>query len=364
MSVIIVLVLSLLAESAAPVQRRTPAQSAQTGFEALNAGRAHEALATFEDALRAAPRDSQLLLGAGAAAHALGQSDAARRYLTEALRSDPALTTASVLLGQLLYRANEVAAAIDVYERALLHAPGHGLMRERLEAWRKEAALHERFGQKLGEHFTVLFEGPAEAALAQKAVEILEAAYWRIGAALYTYPTDVITVVLYTREQFRDVTRSPEWAGATFDGRIRVPVRGALQNTRDFERVLSHELTHAFVRATAVRGVPVWLNEGLAMTFDGTDVDAMAARLERTSRRLDISVLARSLDTLGNDEAALAYAQSAVAVRTLIREAGAAAVVAILTDLGRGVSFREALEHRANLPYADFVRRAFLAPQG
>ena len=100
-------------------------------------------------------------------------------------------------------------------------------------------------------HFTVLFEGPAEAPLAARAVEILEKAYWKIGAALYAYPPDVITVVLYTREQFRDVTQSPAWAGGAFDGRIRVPVQGALQNLAEFERVLTHELTHAFVRSIA-----------------------------------------------------------------------------------------------------------------
>ena len=147
---------------------------------------------------------------------------------------------------------------------------------KRLEAWRKEAALHSGFGRKLGDHFTVLFEGPAEAQLAERAVAILEAAYWRIGTALYTYPTDVITVVLYTREQFRDITQSPEWAGGAFDGRIRMPVQGALQNLPEFERVLSHEFTHALVRSLAPRGVPYWLDEGLAVQFEGSDLAPQA----------------------------------------------------------------------------------------
>ena len=37
-----------------------------------------------------------------------------------------------------------------------------------------------------------------------------------------------ITVVLYSREQFRDITRSPQWAAGMFDGEIRVPVHGTL----------------------------------------------------------------------------------------------------------------------------------------
>ena len=107
----------------------------------------------------------------------------------------------------MLYQSGDIDGAIDTYQQALSRAPDHPRLAKQLEAWRKEAALHSGFGRRLADHFTVLFEGPAEAALAERAVEILERAYWRIGTALYTYPADVITVVLYTREQFRDVTQ-------------------------------------------------------------------------------------------------------------------------------------------------------------
>jgi hypothetical protein len=36
---------------------------------------------------------------------------------------------------------------------------------------------------------------------------------WRVGTALYTFPEHVITVVLYTAEQFRDTTRSVAGSG-------------------------------------------------------------------------------------------------------------------------------------------------------
>ena len=82
--------------------------------------------------------------------------------------------------------------------------------------------------QSQSAHFTVLFEGPADEQLARRAVDVLEDAYWRVGTALYTFPDHVITVVLYTEEQFRDTTRSPAWAAGAYDGRIRIPMRGAL----------------------------------------------------------------------------------------------------------------------------------------
>ena len=82
-------------------------------------------------------------------------------------------------------------------------------------AWKKESASYSRRDSASADHFTASLYAPAEVQLADRAVAMLERVYWRIGTALYTYPTDVITVALYTREQFRaDITQSPEWAGA------------------------------------------------------------------------------------------------------------------------------------------------------
>jgi tetratricopeptide (TPR) repeat protein len=352
------LALALVTATALPfAQRPATAPPERAGWDALNAGRPREAAAAFDEALRRAPRDPLLLLGAAVAAHLLGDADSARRYLVDALRQDPTLTSASLLLGDILYRADDLNGAIQVYEQAAAHAPGDRLLQSRLENWRKEAALHDRFARKLTDHFTVLFEGPAEAELAAKALEILEAAYWRIGSTLYTYPTDVVTVVLYTREQFRDVTRAPDWAGGAYDGRIRVPVLGALNDRRAFERVLAHEFTHALVKTLSPRGVPQWLNEGLAMYFEGADLTPLVERVRAAESRHSLAALERPFIGMNDAAAALAYAQSAAAVKLLMDEAGAPAIVGLLTELGRAVPFGEAFERHTNMTYAEFQKR-------
>ena len=343
----------------APLAAQRPAgtPAARAAWDALNASRTQEAAAAFEEALKSEPREPTLLLGAGLAAHLLGQADNARRYLVDALRYDPALTPASLLLGEILYRSDDLTGAIQVYEEAATHAPREPRLAAKLEAWRKEAALHDRFARKLTDHFTVLFEGPAEADLAAKSLEILEAAYWRIGSALYTYPADVITVVLYTREQFRDVTRAPDWAGGAYDGRIRVPVLGALKDPKEFERVLAHEFTHALVKSVAPRGVPQWLNEGLAMNLEGRDLSPQLERVRNAEARHSLSALEGSFSGMNTRDAALAYAQSAAAVKRLLDEAGPPAIVGILTELARGTPFAEAFERHTNVAYAEFQKR-------
>ena len=43
----------------------------------------------------------------------------------------------------------------------------------------------------------------------------------------------------------------------------------------------------------------------------------------------------------------------------LLQDAGAAAVVGILTDVGRGVAFPDAFERYANISYAEFQKRVY-----
>ena len=206
------------------------------GWQAIRDARHEDAAAAFAAALDAEPRDPSLHLGAGLAAHLLGRPTAAQHSLERALELAPPLTAASLLLADILYRGSDVAAAIQVYEGALMYAPADKTVITRLETLRREEAVHSDFFESRGAHFTVLFEGPADAGLAARVIEILEAAYWRVSTALSIYPERTITVVLYTQEQFRDITRSPQWAAAAYDGRIRLPVRGADADPRELER--------------------------------------------------------------------------------------------------------------------------------
>ena len=290
----------------------------QAGWDAIREGRNQEAADAFSAAVIAEPRDPSLHMGAGLAAYLLGQVSSAQQSLLRALTISPSFTAASLLLGDIHHRNNELDEAVRVYEQALTYAPGDKTVVARLERVREEAALHRGFFQSQGAHFTVMFEGPSDEELSRKVLDVLEAAYWKVGTALLTFPERVIPVVLYTEQQFRDVTRSPGWAAAAYDGRIRVPVRGALKNPEELERVLTHEFTHALVRSLAPRGVPTWLNEGLAVMFEPSGAAWSDAQLESSKYRLPLSRLASGFEKLSGAQARIAYAQSGAAVRVLL----------------------------------------------
>jgi tetratricopeptide (TPR) repeat protein len=328
-------------------------------WNALTAGQAHVAADAFREALAADPKNARLHLGAGIAA-ALERRDAdARDAFERALTLDPKLTQARALLGQIQHRLGDALGAVRTYETLLTLTPDDREAQATLDRWRRESELHDRMQQTIGSHFTVSFEGPAEAALAAEALEVLDRAYWRIGQLLGTYPTEPVPVVLYTGEQFRDITRSPAWAAGAYDGTIRVPMRGALDNPQELDRVLSHEFTHALVRSLAARGVPAWLNEGLATALEAGDLEWAEKRVKEANDAVPLRALQAGFGRFTGGQAQLAYATSALAARKLLQEAGGFAIANLLRDLGDGIDFEAAFLHRIQRPFAEFQATIF-----
>jgi tetratricopeptide (TPR) repeat protein len=324
------------------------------GWALVAAGNASAAAEAFRRALAAEPKSARLHLGAGTAAFLARRDADARDEAARALALDGSLTPALALLGQASYRLGDTAGAVQAFESLVAAAPDDRAAAATLERWRREIDLHGRMRQAVSDHFTIAFEGPAEEALAHAALDSLDRAYWRIGAILGTYPSDPITVVLYTAEQFRDVTRSPAWAAGAYDGTIRLPVRGALEAPRELDRVLAHELAHAFVRTLAPRGVPVWLDEGIATALETGEPGEWEKAVADRHAAVPLGQLQRSFGGLSGNDAHLAYATSALAARRLIAEAGGAAVANLLRDLGEGAEFRAAFLRRTQRTFDDF----------
>jgi len=103
--------------------------------------------------------------------------------------------------------------------------------------------------------------------------------------------------------------------------------------------------------------VPYWLDEGLAVRFEGTDPERNRARLRTSGPSLPLGRLERSFAGLSAKDAAAAYAVSAAAVDRMFEAAGAPAVVSLLDAIGRGVPFAEAFEHHMMMAYPEFQKR-------
>lgn len=348
----------MLAGSVAAAEARAaqdPIALARTGTAAIEARRFGDALEAFTKAAALRPGDASLCFGAGVAAFMLGQNDVAQTRFEFALALNPNYLPAALWLGDLHYRAGRLREAIAIYESAQQRSPSERKLREQLAVWRKEAELQSRFHEVRTEHFTALFEVATDEPVARHVVERLEAAYWRVGDTLGVYPSQPITVVLYSREQFGDITKLAAWSAAAYDGRIRVPLGGPLEQRDELDRVLSHEFVHAVVAMLGGRTVPAWVDEGLATVLEPAGPADAEATLARTDVRPALLELHRSFVGLSRRDAEIAYASAARAVRRLIEQRGAATVVALLEDLARGASFASAFHQRTAMRYEDFA---------
>jgi tetratricopeptide (TPR) repeat protein len=325
------------------------------GWKNLRAGNVTRAAANFRDALELAPDDPVILFGAAAVAHAQGKQTEAMARLERSLELKPSLTAASILLGKIAYDEGDADLAIKTYEQALTYQPGNATLTKQLDAWKRDSSTHATFSDRRYERFRVMFEGRANETLASTASRTLSSAFYRIGSTLGEYPPNTVVAVLYTERQFRDVTHAPVWSGGQYDGRIRIPVAGAEQDEQRFEQVLVHELSHAVVAGIAPRGVPHWLNEGLAQYFDGTSADEARRRMKALGRSIPLKMLEGGFGGMNSATARVAYDESLLAVGVMADRPGFG-WIRLLHRLGDGESFERAITN-FGLSYADLETR-------
>jgi tetratricopeptide (TPR) repeat protein len=317
-SILVALGLAVLT-AASPHAQSSLVDLNDEGWRLIQKGEAARAAKVFAEALDAQPDHPVLLFGAAAAAHLQGRGKEATTRLRQALEIAPDLTPASMLLGQIEYSNGNVSQAISTYEKALKHAPNDSDLTNKLSAWRADAEANRGFTERRVDRFRVMFQGHVDKALAARATDLLESAFWRIGKALGAYPSEPVVVMLYTEKQFRDVTQAPEWSGGVYDGRIRVPAAGAAQSPQLFERVLVHELTHAMLASLVPRGIPAWLHEGLAQYFEGDDPAVARRRLRSVGIVIPLRHLEAGFSRLTAEQAIVAYDQSLVVVDTILQ---------------------------------------------
>jgi hypothetical protein len=113
-------------------------------------------------------------------------------------------------------------------------------------------------------------------------------------------------------------------------------------------RAMAHELTHLVtnqVTFNAYGDTPVWLDEGLAMNFEGPIEVPFANALAKAiaeQRLFSVRTLASPFSAFA-DEAILGYAESHSIVAFLIKEYGQAKMLDLLNAFRQGASYDGAL---------------------
>ncbi len=130
----------------------------------------------------------------------------------------------------------------------------------------------EELGIERSMHFRVEFEGHPKKSDVMEALAVLEVAYDSLTHLFDFRPENKLHLVLYQSQEYQGMGPRPDWVGAVFDGKLRVPVN-VMQYREVYRPMLFHELTHAFVRAMTRASVPLWMNEGIAQVVDASRND-------------------------------------------------------------------------------------------
>jgi len=262
------------------------------------------------------------------------------------------------LLARICYESNRLESAQYFLALSLAIDPEQPDIKAMLEKIKRENEVETGFDRSETSHFLIKYEGQKMPWVWRIVEVVCEQAYLKTGQELGIYPRRPVTVILYTDRQFRDVTRSPAWAGAIFDGKIRIPAKGLTGRTSDLERIVFHEYTHAAVHDYTRGRAPMWLHEGLAQMQDGTPMDFafMARRLSAAGGPVPIKNLEGSFLGLPKGQAELAYIQSALAIRYLDVRYGSFASRDLLRNLSEGDRIGKAVEDVTYRSYERFDR--------
>jgi len=221
----------------------------------------------------------------------------------------------------------------------------------------REAESGFRSGQT--SHFTMHYEGSATPQLASEILRALEEDFRSIQGELRFAPQEPVAVVLYTQQNFRDITRAPNWVGAWNDGRIRVPVQGVTSVSDSLSRILRHELTHSFLRQKTYGHCPQWLHEGLAQWMEGRRTGDAARPLIAAYERGQhppLKQIEGSWAEYSGQQAWIAYAWSLASVEFIISNSGMWGVERLLDNLASGSAIEPALGAALQTNYADLER--------
>jgi len=246
---------------------------------AATRGELDAAEADYERALDVAPDHRTARLELGWLELRAGRPLRARSLVETGLAASPGDPWLLELRGELSYRDNRLQDALDDLRTALRARKDDERLQRRIAKIERELRVERDYTRSLSSHFELRYEGDRDEAVGRILTDVLESAWVELTRELEVYPTQPVTVTLYTQREFHDTTRTGSEVAGLYDGKIRLPVGGVRRLTPALRRVARHELVHALLHAKAAGPLPRWLHEGLAQFLEPRNPRAVASRL-------------------------------------------------------------------------------------
>lgn len=249
----------------------------ENGVKAMNNGDFRAAIDFFQRALASAPENeivkrnlSNAYNNYGVVLSNKGDLSNAVDNFEKSARYNPKNAYALMDLGHAYYKQNKLDKAVYYLKEAKKINPGMKGLKELLEKASGEEIIESGLHKTDSTHFTIVSEQKINPDNLANVKISLEQAYSRVGAFLNFFTNHKTTVILYSENDYASLIKGkPEWAHATFDGKIRIPMAGKIYTKEYLSKIIYHEFAHALVREITGGKCPMWLNEGIAVYVEG-----------------------------------------------------------------------------------------------
>lgn len=196
----------------------------------------------------------------------VGEWNCAEKNVRILLKETPNDTNLQLHLAGILFEQERYLECIRFVDSLHYTDKDFIFLKEKSESLIREMS---ELNLEASDHFRLEFEGHPSRNDVLEALSVLEVAYDSLCRLFDFHPENKMRLVLYQSSDYQGIGPRPDWVGAVFDGKLRLPVN-VMQYRDVYRPMLFHELTHAFVRAMTRAKVPLWLNEGIAQVVDAS----------------------------------------------------------------------------------------------
>lgn len=269
-----------------------------------------------------------------------------------------------VNLGNLMYQQGKTEEAVKYWKKALELQPNLPEIKSKMSSLDKENKIGENFNRQGFAHFEVKYEGSERQDLATKVLYILNDAYYRIGSAFNFYPTEKVTVIIYTQSQYGEVTGNPDWLPGQAEGNgiIRLTIDDIETSEERLKDALYHEYTHILLYRKIGFKISRWFDEGLAQYQEpsgGSKLTKEESALLKKHLGYGDLILLADMDNVWNnsydrERVSLAYAEAKSVILYLVDRFTMYQVTVMIDKYKSSKDINQAIKETFQLDQAQF----------
>ena len=284
----------------------------------------------------------------------------ARYAFLEALEIDPVNFITLRMLGEIAYFSQRLNDAKQYWDEALAIKPDDQSLITLIRKLEKENEVEGKLESSSLANFDIRYHGSDSSVNVYDIQGDLLEAYQEVGYDFNYYPVRSIVVLLYTGPEFSQIRNTPNWVGALYDGKIRLPVKGEQPEGASIKTILWHEYTHALINDATGNNCPRWLHEGLAQYQQAKVAPIDQSLLDSALRNGDLIPLSQLDQAFGFNQSAakarLAYAQAYSLTEYLVGKYGFWKINVILQEMKKGRGWRDVFEDEFLMPVPELEK--------